>query len=341
VSSTAWRYTRRGLGLAVTGVSLYLVAPSLLTVFDAWPELGDVRPWWFAVVVVLESSSFVSLWLLLRIALQTRTWFDIASSQLASNAASRIIPGGAASGSVIQAGMLVGAGYRPAVVGSALGAAGLLTTGMLLALPVLTLPALATGLQLAHQLQLGLIVSLVIALALVGAGFAVLTWDRVVNVVARGAGVVVARVLHKGDAGTTAARLVAERDRVAAAFDGRWLRALASAAGNRMLDYATLVAAMVAVGAHLPPSVVLVAYVGGMALALVPITPGGLGFVETGLTGLLVLAGADAQQAVAGTLLYRLASYWLPIPLGGVAWASWRIRQARHARAARALTQQA
>jgi uncharacterized protein (TIRG00374 family) len=326
--------------LAVTGVSLYLVAPSLLTVFDAWPELGEVRPWWFAVVAVLESASYVSLWLLLRIALQTRTWFDVASSQLASNAASRIIPGGAASGSVIQASMLVAAGYRPAMVGSALGAAGLLTTGMLMALPVLTLPALATGLRLAHQLQLGLIVSLVIAVALVGVGFAVLTWDRVVHVVARGAGVVVARVLHKGDARATAARVVAERDRVAAAFDGRWLRALASAAGNRMLDFATLVAAMVAVGAHLRPSVVLVAYVGGMALALVPLTPGGLGFVETGLTGLLVLAGADAEQAVAGTLLYRLASYWLPIPLGGVAWASWRVRQARHARAARGLTRQ-
>jgi putative heme transporter len=340
VSSAAWRYTKRGLALAVTGVSLYLVAPSLLTLFDAWPELGHVRPWWFAVVVILESCSFVSLWLLLRIALQTRTWFDIASSQLASNAASRIIPGGAASGSVIQASMLVGAGYRPAVVGSALGAAGLLTTGMLMALPVLTLPALATGLRLAHQLQLGLIVSLILAAALVGLGFAVLTWDRVVHVVARAAGVFTARVLRKGDAQVTAARVVAERDRVAEAFDGRWLRALASAAGNRMLDYATLVAAMVAVGAHLRPSVVLVAYVGGMALALVPLTPGGLGFVETGLTGLLVLAGADPEQAVAGTLLYRLASYWLPIPLGGVAWASWRVRQARHARAARGLTRQ-
>jgi hypothetical protein len=338
VSSAAWRYTKRGLALAVTGVSLYLVAPSLLTLFDAWPELGHVRPWWFAVVVILESCSFVSLWLLLRIALQTRTWFDIASSQLASNAASRIIPGGAASGTVIQASMLVGAGYRPAVVGSALGAAGLLTTGMLMALPVLTLPALATGLRLAHQLQLGLIVSLILAVALVGVGFAVLTWDRVMHVVARVAGVIVARVLRKGDARETAARVVVERDRVAAAFDGRWLRALASAAGNRMLDYATLVAAMVAVGAHLRPSVVLVAYVGGMALALVPLTPGGLGFVETGLTGLLVLAGADPEQAVAGTLLYRLASYWLPIPLGGVAWASWRVRQARHARAARSLT---
>jgi uncharacterized protein (TIRG00374 family) len=55
------------------------------------------------------------------------------------------------------------------------------------------------------------------------------------------------------------------------------------------------------------------------------VTPGGLGFVETGLTTLLVLAGADTDQAVVGTLLYRLASFWIPIPLGALAWGGWRV----------------
>ena len=71
----------------------------------------------------------------------------------------------------------------------------------------------------------------------------------------------------------------------------------------------------------------LLAYVVSLALALVPITPGGLGFVEAGLTSLLVLAGASAQEAVVATLLYRLASFWLPIPLGLVAWGGWRARR--------------
>ena len=85
----------------MTAVSLYLVAPSLLTVLDAWPQLGDVQPWWFAVVLLLQAASFASLWGLLRIALRNSTWPEVASSQLASNAASRIIPGGAATGSVV------------------------------------------------------------------------------------------------------------------------------------------------------------------------------------------------------------------------------------------------
>ena len=329
--SPVWRHVRRAVLLAVTGGSLYLLAPSLLTVFDAWPQLKGVRPWWFVVVVLLEAASFMSLWALMRIALRARGWYEVASSQLAGNAASRIVPGGAATGTVVQATMLINSGLPAASVGGALGAAGLLTTGMLLALPVLAVPTVVAGAPLAHELELGLVFSLGVALLLVGAGFAVLRWDRVVHALARGVGWLLARVLRRGTPAGVAARVLAERDRVAQAFDGRWLRSLATAAGNRMFDYAALVASLVAVGAHVRPSLVLVAYVASLALALVPITPGGLGFVETGLTSLLVLAGASTDQALAGTLLYRLASFWLPIPVGAVAWAGWRVRPPRPA----------
>jgi uncharacterized protein (TIRG00374 family) len=93
-----------------------------------------------------------------------------------------------------------------------------------------------------------------------------------------------------------------------------------------MADYAVLVASLVAVGAQVRPSLVLVAYVAAMALGMVPITPGGVGIVEAGLTGLLVLAGVPSDQAVVGTLLYRLASFWFPIPVGLVAWLVARLR---------------
>ena len=51
-------------------------------------------------------------------------------------------------------------------------------------------------------------------------------------------------------------------------------------------------------------------------LAQIPVTPGGLGFVETGLTALLALAGVGGGDAVLATFLYRLFTYWLPLPLG-------------------------
>ena len=61
-------------------------------------------------------------------------------------------------------------------------------------------------------------------------------------------------------------------------------------------------------------ALVLLAYSASMVLAMIPITPGGLGFVEAGLTGLLALAGVNAGDAVLATLAYRMVSFWLPLP---------------------------
>ncbi len=102
---------------------------------------------------------------------------------------------------------------------------------------------------------------------------------------------------------------------------------MGAAAASRMLDYAALVAALYAVGAEIRPARVLLAYVVAMGLGMVPITPGGLGVVEAGLTTWLVLSGVGADAAVVATLLYRLASYWLPIPLGALAWAGWHVHR--------------
>ena len=319
------RWGWRAIGLTVTGVGLYVVAPSLVSLLDQWPDLERVRPFWFVFLVVLEAGSMAALWFLVRITLPSTSWLVASSSQLAGNAAGKVLPGGNATGSVVQASMMVRGGQSTGAVGAAMGSIGLLTTGMLLALPLLTIPAVIIRPPPARQLQLGLVVSLVMALLLIGLGFAVLKWDGFVHALGRGAG----QVLHlvrreRFSVSSVVATVTAQRDTVAASFSGHWLRALAFAAANRMLDYAALVASLYAVGARARPSMVLLAYVIALGLALIPITPGGLGFVEAGLTTILVLAGVSTDQAVLGTLLYRLISFWLPIPIGALAWAGWR-----------------
>jgi uncharacterized protein (TIRG00374 family) len=64
-------------------------------------------------------------------------------------------------------------------------------------------------------------------------------------------------------------------------------------------------------------------------LAQIPLTPGGLGFVEAGLTATLVLAGVSAAEAALATLAYRVFSYWLPLPVGPVAALAFRHRYGR------------
>ncbi|MFI5691764.1 YbhN family protein [Kribbella sp. NPDC051586] len=334
------RWGGRAVGLAITGVGLYIVAPSVLSLFGAWPRLADVDPWWFPVLVVLEGCSFAALWWLARLALsagdqqaedqhavdqQPPGWGTIATAQLAGNAATKVVPGGAATGGVLQARLLISAGQPAAVVASALTAIGLITTGVLLLLPVLTIPAVLIGPPPARQLELGLLVSLIMAVVIVGLGLAVLTWPRFVVLIGRGSGHLIHLVRRSVTADSCAALLAAQRDRVAAAFEGRWWAAALAAAANRMFDYAALVAALAALDVHARPSMVLLAYVVAQALAMIPITPGGLGFVDAGLTALLVLIGISPDAALIGTLLYRLASFWLPIPVGLLAWTGWRI----------------
>jgi uncharacterized protein (TIRG00374 family) len=340
-----------------------VVAPSLAALLDAFPQLHGVRPRWFVLLAVLQLGSLACLWWLTRIALSrpqhlphrhghrvveqrggrhrrqgrghsrsSPRWADVAAAQLAGNAASRVMPGGPATGGVVQGRMLVDSGQPVARVTSALVSTNLLSTGVLLTLPVLTVPAVMIGPPPAKQLQLGLLVSLIVAVVIVGVGVTVLTLPRVLS----GLGFVVGGLLHpvlsRATATGTALALSRQRARVAAAFRGHWWLAVIAAAGNRMLDYAALVAALVALDAHARPSEVLLAYVVAMALAIVPLTPGGLGFVETGLTGFLVLAGVSANTAVVATLLYRLMSFWLPIPLGALAWGTWTVHRRRGGR---------
>jgi uncharacterized protein (TIRG00374 family) len=87
------------------------------------------------------------------------------------------------------------------------------------------------------------------------------------------------------------------------------------------------------VGSTPRPSLVLLAFCAAQLLAQVPITPGGLGFVEAGLTATLTLAGVSPGDAVLATFAYRLLTYWLPLPLGLLAAVLHPRRYAPHANA--------
>jgi uncharacterized protein (TIRG00374 family) len=55
-------------------------------------------------------------------------------------------------------------------------------------------------------------------------------------------------------------------------------------------------------------------------------TPGGVGAVETGLTASLVMLGVDAPAALASVVVYRLATFVVPIATGLLCWMVWHRR---------------
>ena len=136
---------RTAFWLAITGVSLYLVAPGLLDLLSSWRQLTSIDVLWFPLLLVLMGASLACLWWLQKLALPSAPVSGVVDSQLAGNALSKIAPGGGAVGAGLQYKMLVERGVERGRAVTAITAVNLLTFGVILALPVLALPALLTG----------------------------------------------------------------------------------------------------------------------------------------------------------------------------------------------------
>ena len=101
------------------------------------------------------------------------------------------------------------------------------------------------------------------------------------------------------------------------------LRLAASAGANLLLTAAYLMAfyaSLYAVGAHpalLPAAVV---YLAGNAVGSAAPTPGGLGGAEAAYAAGLTGMGIPAHEAIPAVLVFRVATFWLPIPAGWLAY---------------------
>ena len=314
--------------VAIAGAAIYLVAPKLIAVLGAWPRLSTLNPAWFAVALAAEAASFTCNFALQRLALRTSGWFAVVTAGLAGNAVTDSLPGGDAAGAAVQFGMLTTAGFDTGTAVAGLTAFSLLGIGGLLSLPVFALPAILAGVPaspgLVHTALLGI------------AGFAVfgaliLGTDRPLAAAGRAVQRLRNWVTHgrRPPLAGLDKSLLAQRDTIRAVLGRKWWQAVLLTAGRLGFDYGCLLAVLHATGAEPRPSLVLLAYSAAGIVALLPLTPGGLGIVEASLSGLLILAGVPASYAVLATLGYRIASYWLPLLAGPPAYLLFRHRYRR------------
>jgi uncharacterized membrane protein YbhN (UPF0104 family) len=100
-------------------------------------------------------------------------------------------------------------------------------------------------------------------------------------------------------------------------------RKLAEGVGGQLMLTASyilcLAACVAAFGRSVPIASVAVVYLTGSAIGSVVPTPGGLGAVEAALTAGLTAAGLHSAVAVSSVLLFRLLTFWFPVPVGWVA----------------------
>ena len=294
------RIAGRGLFLIVAFVSLYLLWPSIGEVFDQWRSLTELKPQWVVVALGVETLSFVAVWELQRIALQTKRWFPVATSQLAGQ---RLRPGhprrrrGGRRPPVPHARPRRAPGRAHRLVADrGLGAP--LRGG---ARPPAPQPARdprrdAGRLRPRSAPHTSERRS---SCSCSSGAQSVFVWDRPLAAVGECGRASRSTRLFAGEAPLTGLRSASSPSgtRCEPTFGRRWQAAVLAAAGKSIFDYLALVACLRAVGAEPNPSLILLAYVASAILAMIPFTPGGLGFVEAGLVGMLILAGVGRTAA--------------------------------------------
>jgi uncharacterized membrane protein YbhN (UPF0104 family) len=97
-------------------------------------------------------------------------------------------------------------------------------------------------------------------------------------------------------------------------------RIIAGSIGYWAFDNAVLWATFHAFGISVPLTIVLMGYLIGQLGGLLPI-PGGIGGIDGGLIGTLIVYGAPAAGTAAAVLAYRVILFWLPLVVGGIAFA--------------------
>jgi uncharacterized membrane protein YbhN (UPF0104 family) len=303
----------------------YVVLPQLAGAEAAIALLSTVTPGFLAFGIALEVASLMSYSALTRCVLTpTRrpSWWTILRVDLSALGVSHVLPGGGATAGALRLRLLTVAGMAP---GDVLTATAIEGAGTAVVLVLVFGLGLLTALPQASGTPYLMAAGAVAGVLLVACGCAVVLLIRDRSRVARWARAA-AGLLPRADP-DAAGRLVdtlATR-LLALGQDHRLMvRALSWASANWLLDAASLWVFLRAYGPSQGLHGLLVGYGLAAVLALLPLTPGGLGIVEGTLVSVLVAFGTPQAHAVLGVITWRLAEFWLPIPLSAATYLSLR-----------------
>lgn len=320
------RVVKRTLFIVVTlFVFYYLVLPTLARSREAADLLKQVNPVLLVVAGALEVGALICYTVLTRVTLPREpklSMFTIFRIQLATRSVTNLVPGGSAAGGTLGYRLLTDAGVAPTAAGFTLATVGI---GSAIVLNLILWLALLISIPLNGFNPVYVSAAIVgVLLLLFAAGLVYLLIEgrdlaeRILRAIVRHIPFVEEE---------TAARFVhqtADRILDLAREPELWRRGVFWASANWFLDAAALWVFLRAFGDSLNPVNLIVAYGVAGVLAAIPITPGGLGVVETALPALCAGFGARATTAGLAVLSWRFVQFWLPIPLGGIAYATLR-----------------
>lgn len=312
--------------LVIGFVIEYFVVPQIGGTHEALHVIAHVNPFLPLLGVVLEALSLVAYFQLTRSLLPKGSDPGLATMsriQLSTLALSHCLPGGNAVGYSLGYRMLTKTGVGSADTGFALATLGI---GSALVLNVIFILALVASLPI-YGFHFVYVFVVVLGLLLMGSvtGLVVLMTkgDERATRILRALGTKLP-FLRPETLPNLFSQLVGRIRDLSRDRRRMWV-AVGYASANWLFDAAALLVFVGAFGHWVDPAGLLVAYGVANIAAAVPITPAGLGVVEATVTSILVGFGTPRAIAIWGVVGWRLVNFWLPIPLGGLAYLSLKV----------------
>ena len=320
------------LSLAVVALIFGFFFPKVADYGKVWDTVTAMTMIELATLGAVAVWNLASYWPMLASVQPGLRVREAAVANLASTAVSNTLPGGGAIGVGVTMTMQRSWGIPVASTALATVVSGIWNNFVKLGLPVVALGLLAisggagAALTTAAVIGLGVLVGAIVLFALLLRSE---TMAARIGTLSGRVASAVRRPLRRPPVDNWDDRAVAFRSDIVALLEHRWLLITATSLVSHLSLFAVLLVALRHVGVsndEVDWQHVLAAFAFVRLLSAVPITPGGLGLVELGLTASLGSGLPDdtKNQIAAAVLLYRALTWLAPIPLGVLCWMFWR-----------------
>jgi uncharacterized protein (TIRG00374 family) len=339
------------IALAVIALVFFFALPKIADYSKVWAEISEMT--WLELVTITAVAvwNIVTYWFVMVASLPGSNYWQAMKVNQTSTAIANTMPGGGALGIGVTYAMYTSYGFTPSEIGLSIGVSGIWNNFAKLGMPVIALALLtiqgsvSTSLVFASLAGVGALVAaiLLFGLSLRSEAQARAIGNRLSRAIAS-----IKKVLKRPAGKPWGDSFARFRSDAIHLVKRRWKELTLATVVSHLSLFLVLLLTLRHVGVsenEVGWVQVLAAFSFVRLVSALPITPGGLGVVELGLTAALVTAGGNRAQVVASVLVYRALTYLLPIPFGGITYVLWqrhaeqrrqRVKEAQEAKAAAA-----
>ncbi len=318
------------VAIVVVVVVFFFILPGIADPRDVWDAVKLLSWAWIAalaVAAILNVLTFPPQYMAVLPGLRFRPALAVTT---ASTASTYVAPGGFAVGVGLSFAMLRGWGFRAQPVTLAISLITIWNQFMVFGTPIVAVTLLSATGGSNPLLQTSAYIGLAVFLAIVVGCVLALSTRRLAqwlgDFVAATFSAVLA-IIRRGPVAWSGEALVQFRDEALGLLRARWhVLTLATLAGH-LTTYLVLIVALRALGVtgdEVSVAESFAAWALIRVLGSIPLTPGGFGIVELGMTGALVGFGGSSVEVVAVVLVYRFLTVAPPVVLGALFGATWR-----------------